>query len=178
MAMLRLSGFDLGDVGADHRIASYEIGELFLAPAVSVGGPHRHHHVADLGVAVPNTNLNFWCHIDAKLGQHLAWFDDYASAIGCRLVPVGRQAHRWPRIARAQCAHDNVMYLRRILKHHHVLALEAGEPEFSDRLAAIVEEALFVGGIRPSVCHHFGAVAWADALLEEVNDLVDRAWVH
>jgi 2-iminobutanoate/2-iminopropanoate deaminase len=36
---------------------------------------------------------------DAELGEHLAWFDDDAGAIGRRLVPVGRQAHRRPRIA-------------------------------------------------------------------------------
>ena len=69
------------------------------------------------------------------------------------------------------------MNFRRVLQHHHVLALEPGKAQLGDCLAAVFDEALFVGGISPGSRHHLGAVARADALLEEVDDLVDRAGV-
>ena len=72
MAVLRpFSSFDLGDVGADHGIARDQTGELFFAPAIGAGGSHRQHHVADLGVKVPNADFNVRRHVDAELASTL-----------------------------------------------------------------------------------------------------------
>jgi hypothetical protein len=64
---------------------------------------------------------------------------------------------------------------RRILQHDHVFALEAGEAQFGDSLAAVFQEALFVGRIGPGMRHHFGAVARTDTFLEQFDNLVDGA---
>jgi hypothetical protein len=67
--------------------------------------------------------------------------------------------------------------LRRILQHHHVFALKAAEAQFGDGLAAVFQQALFVGRIGPGMRHHLGAVARTDALLEQLDNLVDSSRV-
>jgi hypothetical protein len=61
-----------------------------------------------------------------------------------------------------------------VLDHDHVLALDAGQAEFGDRLGAMVEQTLLVGGVEPGAGHHPGAVARADLVLVGLDDLVDR----
>src|SRR6516165_7839974 len=71
-ALRLVSGFDPGNVGANHGVAGDKTGEPFFAPALGAGRPHRQHHVTDLGVGVPNAYLDVRRYVDAELGEHLA----------------------------------------------------------------------------------------------------------
>jgi hypothetical protein len=72
---------------------------------------------------------------------------------------------------------------RRVLQHHHFLALEAAELKLGDGRGTIGEKTLAIGWIDPRACHDLCAVAWPDAMLvivgEFANDIrVDEALLH
>jgi hypothetical protein len=59
-----------------------------------------------------------------------------------------------------------------ILHYQRVLALRAAVAEFSERGAAIRQQACFVRRIDPGPRHHARAIARADLVLIDINDRV------
>ncbi len=113
-----------------------------------------------------------------ELLEHDARLARGARAKGRILVPIRRQTQHRPRIARAQCANDEIVHGRRIDGRAHVLAFGArhalGQIERGDRGRRIVAETLLERGIDPGARHDLGAVERPHLGLEEGQHAVHR----
>src|SRR5215467_15646496 len=103
--------------------------------------PFRQHEIAELCRRIPDVNLDIVCERHSEFPQYPARIDDRTRAIGRGFVPDGRQTQQWPWIAGAQSADDKVVHARGILHYQRILALRAAVAEFSERSAAIRQQA-------------------------------------
>src|SRR5215208_3726294 len=60
-------------------------------------------------VGILNSDGDFVRQIQPEFAEHLTWPADHPPAVVWCAVPLRRVAEDRPRVARAQCAHDDVM---------------------------------------------------------------------
>src|SRR5919202_6547816 len=91
-----------GHADADQGVSRDEPGQLLLVQIRGAGGPHGEDHVADVGGAVVDEDLDVFRWFEAELAHHGPRFSDGAGAVGEALVPVGWAAEDGPRVAGAE----------------------------------------------------------------------------
>src|SRR5262245_35460207 len=72
---------DFGQRDADQRIAGEDRGELLLVPALGALRPHRHDHVAHVGVRVVHADGDLVREDGSEFPQHGARLADHAAAV-------------------------------------------------------------------------------------------------
>src|SRR5207249_10980383 len=84
---------------ADHRVAGHECSQLLFAHMLGAARALGQHHVADLGAAVPDANLDRVIKLEAELAQDPARIDDRPRAVRRALVPDRGETQHRPRVA-------------------------------------------------------------------------------
>src|SRR5215203_2407126 len=101
----------LWHAGTDQGVSRNEPGQFLFIQIFGPGGPHGEDHVADVGGAVVDQDLGAFRWFEAEFAHHVPRLPDGAGAILEALVPVWRAAQDGPRVAGAERADDQVVYL-------------------------------------------------------------------
>ncbi len=133
----------------------------------------RDHEVAHLGGRIPDPNRGAFGQRDAEVGEHGARVLHDARAVGCALVPGGRQAEHRPRITTAQRADDHVVLVRRVLERNHVFTLAAAVAERGDGSGRVAREPGAKRWVCPGAGDDARAIARADLRLVGVDQHVE-----
>ena len=163
---------------ADHGIARHDARELLLGQIVGVRRTHRQHEVAGLRAGVPHLDIDVVRDHRAHLGEQFPWFPHGPSAVRRRLVPLRWQPERRPRVARAQRADDQVVHVRGVLHHGHVLALRPAEAEIRHGGGPVRQQTRLVLRVGPRPGDDLGAVHRPQVVLEMRDDRVHRVDVE
>ena len=111
----------------------------------------------------------------AELGEHAARVDDGARAVRRRTCTRPAAARAPARGSRSRACRRRGCALRRVLDHHHVLALAPREAQLEAIAGGgVAQQPFLVGRVAPGAGHHPGAVLRADPVLVGVDQLVER----
>ena len=139
-------------------------------------GPRRTHRKDQepcLGGAVPDPNPDPCGHVEAHFSQQCARLGDHTGPVLRALVPAWRQPQYGPRIARAQCADDDVVYRGRVLDDFEAGRLRPAKPELGDRFCPVGEQAPPVHRIDPRASDDLRAVHRANVVGEVIDEPID-----
>jgi hypothetical protein len=140
-----------------------------------MGRLHRQHHVPGVRRRVPDPDFHLRWKVEAHLPKDGARLADHPRAIFEVLVPVGGQADDRVRGARALRAHDHIVHAVRVLQHDEMPVVRRhGEPELGDGLAAVRQQTLAEGCIRPRPGHDPRTILRYPFLLNQARVLVDE----
>src|SRR5215204_1942180 len=148
----------------DQGVARNEPGQLLFIQIFGPGGPHREDHVADVGGAVVDEDLDVFRWFEAELAHHGSRFSDGAGAVFEALVPVGWAAEDGPRVAGTQGANYQVVHLWGVLDHDELDRAGGVYAELLCRGLRVGEEELFELGAHPGPGHEPRAVGWRAGL--------------